>query len=73
MGRALSESQKGRVIFLYSKPRGQGSLILLVPLNLSLEQMDAAVVAFHVGHFKRVRLGALPRLKTKTRRNQSEK
>ena len=66
LGRALSECQKGRVFFIYSKPRGQGALILLAPLNSSPEQMDAAVAAFHAGCFKRVRLGALPRLKPKT-------
>ena len=65
LGRALSECQKGRVIFLYSKPRSQGSLILLVPVNSSPTQMEAAIAAFHAGRFKKVRLEALPRLKPK--------
>ena len=57
LGRALNECEKGRVIFVYSKPRGQGSLILLVSIQSSPELIGAAVAAFHAGRFKRVRLG----------------
>jgi hypothetical protein len=66
LGRALNECEKGRVIFVYFKPRGQGPLILLVSIHSCPELIGAAVEAFHAGRFKRVRLEALPRLNPKT-------